>query len=153
MRSAGLRLAQILFEPTSGRCWNTAPKQFPSNREGVVKKTRMVPQNPASIEKRISDRHRFQADMICAVFNTDKYFPARMGNYGQGGLYFESATAVKPGTTLFIRLSDCPVEDSACRLSEGFRTTTLGEVRWCAKLAYEDSPAYGFGVKYYQPYQ
>jgi hypothetical protein len=74
-----------------------------------------------------------------------------MMNYSQNGLYFESRSALQPGMSVLIRVQKNLAADSACEIREGFRSLTLGEVKWCEEFISKDSVYYGVGVKYYLP--
>ena len=104
------------------------------------------------MEKRTLDRHCQEARLVCAYFNTNKYSQAKMLNYCEGGLYFESELAFKPGTSIYIRIETFLLEGSESPLRHGFRTTTLGEVKWCREISGTESYNFGIGVKYYEPY-
>jgi hypothetical protein len=102
-------------------------------------------------EKRSGCRHCQNAILSWAYFNSDKYFDAKMLNYSEGGLYFESDSAPLPKTGLYIRIEENLDETSKVGVHAGFRMMTLGEVRWCHKITDKDMIKYGIGVKYYAP--
>ena len=103
-------------------------------------------------EKRTFDRHKKGASIICAFLNTNKYYQGKMRNYGEGGLFFESKFAFKPGTSIYIRIEGFSKKASNSPLHHGCRTVTLGEVKWCEEILDTESYKYGIGVKYYEPY-
>jgi hypothetical protein len=105
-----------------------------------------------NMEKRTSDRHNREARLVCAYFNTNKYCHAKMLYYGDDGLYFESEFAFKPKTTIYIRVEQLSQEASESPLQHGFRTVTLGEVKWCKEIPDPEFYRYGVGVSYYEPY-
>ena len=105
-----------------------------------------------NIEKRIFKRHNHKAIIICAYFNTNKYCRAKMLNYCEGGLYFESEFPFKPRSCIYIRLEEFSPITSGSPRHCGARTTTLGEVQWCKELSGTESIKYGIGVRYYEPY-
>jgi hypothetical protein len=105
-----------------------------------------------NMEKRTVDRHFHEARLVCAYFNTNTYYQAKMLNYCQGGLYFESELAFRPGTNIYIRIEEFSQEASKSPFHNGFRTTTLGEVKWCKEISGAKSCKFGIGVKYYEPY-
>ena len=74
-----------------------------------------------------------------------------MANYSQNGLYFESESAFQPGTSILIRVQHNLEVDRAFRFEEGFRSMSLGEVKWCKEFIAEGSTYYAVGVKYYEP--
>jgi hypothetical protein len=104
------------------------------------------------MEKRKFDRHRHEADLVCAFFNSNKYCRAKMVNYCEGGCCFETIVDYKPGASIYLRIEDFSKKASKLPLHNGFRTATLGEVKWCKEIPGLESNQYGIGVKYYQPY-
>jgi hypothetical protein len=105
-----------------------------------------------NMEKRTFDRYNQEARLVCTYFNTNKYCQAKMLNYCEGGLYFESEFPFKPRTCIYIRLEEYFPMASGSPLHDGFRTATLGEVKWCKELSGTESYKYGVGVRYYEPY-
>lgn len=104
------------------------------------------------MEKRAFERHFQETNIVCALFNTNKYHQAKMLNYCEGGLYFESAFPFKPGTTIYVRIEEFSRKDSHSTLYCGHRTVTLGEVKWCKEISAPESYKFGIGVRYYEPY-
>jgi hypothetical protein len=101
--------------------------------------------------KRICDRFDCCFSVYIAPFNSTQHFQCKMANYSQNGLYFESESALKPGTSILIRVQNNLHEDSTFEFKEGFRSISLGEVKWCKKYISEGSTYYAVGVRYYQP--
>ena len=54
-----------------------------------------------------------------------------MVNYCEGGCCFETGVAYKPGTSIYLRVEGFSKKASELPLQNGFRTETLGEVKWC----------------------
>ena len=75
-----------------------------------------------------------------------------MVNYSHDGLYFEADSAIQAGTSILIRVLENLDVDTAPELREGFRSVTLGEVKWCKEFISEGMTYYGIGVRYYEPY-
>jgi hypothetical protein len=105
-----------------------------------------------NIEKRKFERHFHEARLVCCHFSTNKYCQAKMLNYCEGGLYFESEFGFKPGTDLYIRIEEHVKRTTGSPLHNGYRTVTIGEVKWCEKVPTKDPYKYGIGIKYYEPY-
>jgi len=101
--------------------------------------------------KRICDRFDCCFSVCVARFNDTQYFQGKMANYSQNGLYFESESAFQPGTSILIRVQNNLKVDRAFRFEEGFRSMSLGEVKWCKEFIAEGSTYYAVGVKYYEP--
>ena len=102
-------------------------------------------------DKRSVYRYNQKAFITWAYFSSDRYFDAKMLNYSEGGLYFESDSAPLPKTGLYIRIEENLNESSKVGVHAGFRMITLGEVRWCHEITNKDIIKYGIGVKYYAP--
>jgi hypothetical protein len=103
-------------------------------------------------DKRIFDRHHQEACIICAYFNGNEYCRAKMLNYCEGGLYFESELAFKPGASIYIRIVEFSQRTSESSLHNGYRTITLAEVKRCEELSDTEFYKYGIGARYYQLY-
>ena len=101
-------------------------------------------------EKRSYARHDCEASIMCAYFNTEEFFPAKMRNYGIGGLYFESDFAFRPGSCVYIRMTSYRYDNNDADIHEGFRTMSIGEIRWRMEIRNKENAYFGFGVKYYE---
>jgi len=110
-------------------------------------------------EKRKNRRHDCDAIIKWTQFNRttfndgqDTFYPARVLNFSESGLYFKSESPLKPGTTILYRLeaSGCGALDS-----EGYeclRTISLAEVKWCQDFFEDGASYFGIGVRYPIPY-
>ena len=105
----------------------------------------------APYQKRVCDRYVCCFSISCTRFNSTQYFQGKMANYSRNGLYFESESALAPGTSILIRVQKNLDIDPAGSVKEGFRSMALGEVKWCKEFVSEDATYYGVGVKYYEP--
>ena len=101
--------------------------------------------------ERICDRFDCCFSVCVAPFNSTQYVKGTMTNYSQNGLYFESESALKPGTSILIRVQNNLDADGTFEFKEGFRSMSLGEVKWCKEFISEGSAHYAVGVKYYEP--
>ena len=105
-------------------------------------------ENPT--EKRSSDRHQQEVPISVAYFNASRYRPAKMLNYSEGGIYFESDFSFAPRTSIYIRIEKEMTGLPRAKIQNGFRSVTLGEVKWCKEIGKGESGRYGIGVKYYE---
>ena len=105
-------------------------------------------ENPT--EKRSSDRHYQEVPITVAYFNTSRYRSAKMQNYSEGGIYFESDFAFQPRTSIYIRIEKKGTDLPEFKIENGFRSVALGEVKWCKEINKGESGKYGIGVKYYE---
>ncbi len=106
-------------------------------------------------EKRKNRRHDCDSIIKWTQFNQttfndgqDTFYPARVLNFSESGLYFESEYPLKQGTTILFRLetSGCGVLDS-----EGYeclRTISLVEVKWCQYFLENGESYFGIGARY-----
>ena len=101
-------------------------------------------------EKRSSDRHQQEVPITVAYFNTSRYRPAKMLNYSEGGIYFESDFSFAPRTSIYIRIEKEMTGLFGSKIQNGFRSVALGEVKWCKEISKGESGRYGIGVKYYE---
>jgi hypothetical protein len=102
-------------------------------------------------DKRRDKRLMSHAPLIFSIFgsNFQRESASMTFNHSRGGLCFEAAEPIKPGTTLCIRRGKAPVDESHDARWEHLPTSSLGEVRWCRELADKFGTYYCIGVKYY----
>lgn len=110
-------------------------------------------------EKRTDKRHACDAKIKWTQFNRttfnydqEIFYCARVLNFSESGLYFETAYPLKPGTTVLFRLETfrCGASDS-----EGYeclRTISLIEIKWCQDLLKGGESYFGIGARYPIPY-
>jgi hypothetical protein len=104
-------------------------------------------------ENRSCDRHCQEVPITVSYFNNDRYYGATLLNYSEGGLYFESDFAFKSGTSIYIRLEKKLTDLSEGKIHYGFRSATLGKVKWCKEISNKEAFRYGTGIRYYElPY-
>ena len=101
------------------------------------------------MEKRINKRHKCEASIRCSCFNKENIINAKMLNYSESGMYFESDSVFKEGTNILFKMKRCLFIPSDPELCEGLRTVSLAEVKWWKEMSGEDSSHFGIGVKYY----
>jgi hypothetical protein len=95
-------------------------------------------------ENRENMRFKRKADILLETYPTGAFYEARMFNYSEGGMYFESDYAPLPGTEVYIGIENSPYDYGA----DVYRA----RVRWRKELSAERSGyQYGVGVKYKQP--
>jgi hypothetical protein len=102
------------------------------------------------MEKRIDNRRKCDASIVCAYFNKENVCNAKMLNYSRDGMYFESDSLFKEGTNIFFKIKDYLFDLSDPELCEGLRTVSLAQVRWWKDMGREDASCFGIGVKYYR---
>ncbi|UCG08969.1 MAG: PilZ domain-containing protein [Desulfobacterales bacterium] len=97
-------------------------------------------------EKRKSERHDHGASIVYAFHNSDKFYNARMCNFSNGGLCFESSVAIEPGSDIYVMMEEFVPDTIGSEIYDGY----LAEVRWCQELPEVDPALYHVGVKYYR---
>jgi hypothetical protein len=109
---------------------------------------------PSQQIQRRFDRQDHPANIQFSRYNTNHYHQGRLKNISEGGLYFESQTALRPGETIFIRIIPLSAHPSPAAGSvkiQGLRASTLGEVKWCRELSESKIYRYGVGIQYHAP--
>jgi hypothetical protein len=106
----------------------------------------------SSEERRRARRHSQRLPLTMCVFNQGSFFPAQMVNYSQDGVAAETCHRIRPGTSIHIRIDASPPAPVENAVFPGFRTTALGEVKWCRILGQGDSLRYIVGIRYYPYY-
>jgi hypothetical protein len=86
------------------------------------------------------------------VFNQEARFKAQMVNYSLDGVCAETRQFMLPGMSLHLRIDanhPAAAESGFCHC---FRTTALGEVKWCRALDQDRPQRYLIGIRYYSLY-
>ena len=103
-------------------------------------------------EKRAYERYGYAAEIAFSYFNREHSYEAEIINLCAGGICFKSELWLQPGATVFIRLKQTNPNGNRFGPSEGLRSVTLGEVKWCSELPGAPDLSYGVGVKYFNPF-
>jgi hypothetical protein len=97
-------------------------------------------------EKRESERYELDTPIVYAFQDSDEFNPARLCNYCKGGMCFEGANAIEPGSDIYIMMENFLPDSVGAEFYDGY----LAEVRWCSQRPPEQSGQFIVGVKYYQ---
>ena len=98
-------------------------------------------------DRRASVRFNHEAPIMHENHNNGIFYPAKMYNYGNGGMYFETDLIHRPGEEIFIDFDNLP-HFSKTDVLEGFRAAVV----WCKKVGETEMvKKYGVGVKFYEP--
>ena len=92
-----------------------------------------------------------QSAITYSIFNHQKFLDAQSIDYSPDGLKFKATCALKPGTTICIRIKPGQRGLLPDRLSKSLPSVFLAEVKWCRQLEGADSSLYEVGVSYYPP--
>lgn len=117
----------------------------------IFKKVFRKPRVISNKEKRAHVRFAHRATLICLALNTSAYYNTQKRNHSKGGLCFESEFEFQKGTIFNIRIKDNSTNDLCSECWEGFRTMSIGEVKWCRKIQNTKKNHFKVGVKYYDP--
>jgi hypothetical protein len=103
-------------------------------------------------EKRYDERLSCDAIITWSYFNQTNHFAGRILNFSRSGIYLMADQAIKPGTTIFVRL-EILLSDTWGSSNHGWlHTISIGEVKWCEEFAKNGADYYGIGVRYYNEY-
>lgn len=105
----------------------------------------------SNIEKRAYERRNHTSRIVFSYFNQESSFDTQTLNHGQCGMCFQSSFPLQPGATLCIRVKKFNPNASCADLSEGLRSLTLAEVKWCSEVPDDNTSGYVIGVKYFAP--
>ncbi len=85
------------------------------------------------IERRAYKRCRYQTPVICAYFNSDRFYHAKTTDHSQNGVNFVSDFPLKTGASIYVRVDYNSHDDQQpgfCNCGE-VRQIGLAEVKWC----------------------
>jgi len=105
----------------------------------------------SNIEKRACERRNHTSRIAWSIFNQESSFDTQTLNHGLCGMCFKSSFPLQPGATLCIRVKKFNPDVSSTGLTEGLRSVTLAEVKWCSEVPGENTSQYVIGVKYFAP--
>lgn len=105
------------------------------------------------IERRAYERCRFQTPIICAHFNSDRFYHAKTTNHSQDGINFVSDFPLKTGANIYVRVNYNSHDDHQAGVCNcgGVRQLCLAEVKWCREMSGELDNYYKIGLKYQEP--
>ena len=105
----------------------------------------------SNVEKRACERRNHTSRIAFSYFNQESSFDTQTLNHGLCGMCFKSSFPLQLGATLCIRVKKFNPNVSCTGLSEGLRSVTLAEVKWCSEAPGEKNSQYVIGVKYFAP--
>lgn len=94
--------------------------------------------------QRSYERYGYETQVQYACSDEKKYYDAKMCNYSNGGMYFETPYPVEEGSKLYIKMKNYSPSGSGPEAYE----TYYGKAKWVAPYAGSDTPYYGVGVQY-----
>jgi len=111
-----------------------------------------LPEVGPSKERRRIPRHAHRLPLTLSVFNRARIFKGCMINYSPDGVCAEICHDIRPGTSVHFRLDERPAAAPEGVVCHCFRTTALGEVKWCQTSAQGPPQRYLIGIRYYSYY-
>jgi len=99
-------------------------------------------------EKRLHNRSNCKGMIKWSYFNKRNSYDGELLNFSQKGFYFETATAIKIGATIFIQFTEYFPDRLSSNEKELVRNVCLGKVKHCDEILKEDTYCYGVGVEY-----
>ena len=103
-------------------------------------------------ERRRNPRHAHCLPLTLSVFNRDQIFEGGMINYSPDGVCAEICHDIRPGTSVHFRIDERPAAAPESVVCHCFRTTALGEVKWCQASGQGPPQRYLIGIRYYSYY-
>jgi hypothetical protein len=76
-------------------------------------------------------------------------FDAKILNFSRSGIYLEADEAIKPETTVFVRLEILLSGTWGSSDYGWLHSISIGKVKWCRELDIKSDGSYGIGVRYY----
>ena len=102
-------------------------------------------------DQRKEERIASHAPLIFTYFSTrfHREQASMTFNHSRVGMCMETSEPCKPGSILFIRLSNAKIDEVYQQNRKYLRTTTLAEVKWCREHQDKFGNYYQIGVKYF----
>ena len=97
-------------------------------------------------DKRVHERYNYEAPIKFKYYDSLTYSTARMFNYSQSGMYFESKDNIKPESIIYITMENYSSGARGPEAYEGFHANVM----WNKEYQSSDSKYYGTGVEYYE---
>ena len=98
--------------------------------------------------RRRAERYRSDARIKWSYFNKNRFYDAKISNFSQDGIYFETPHKIKPGTTILIRLETLTSNNMKSAETVFLRTVSLADVKWCSEASIDTANNYGVGVRH-----
>ncbi len=104
-------------------------------------------------ERRAYKRCSLNATILCAHFNSDRFYHAQAVNHSQEGLNLVSDFPLKTGASIYVRVDYLAHGNHRTGICDcgGIRQIGLAEVKWCRELPDDYGSLYKIGLKYQEP--
>ena len=117
------------------------------NNNSIEKKSNIISEMDASYQYlgkdfRKNRRFKSRATAILEIPLSGHWLYAEMNNFSAAGMYFETESAINPGTKIYIKFDRPPFQSD----QKDFNSI----IKWCKKLddAHSSSYDYGLGVRF-----
>jgi len=101
-------------------------------------------------ERRAYKRCSFQTRIICAYFNSDRFYHVESTNHSQEGINFVSDFPLKTGANIYVRVDYDSHDDHKPGICDcgGVRQISLAQIKWCREIPDGYGSFYKIGLKY-----
>ncbi len=101
----------------------------------------------ADLKRRSHERKNYRAPIMIAENDTEFYYRAKLYNYSEKGMYFESDFDPQPGSTIYIYMDNYTPTGSGPEIYKGYRA----KVMWRKEILDEYTFYYGIGAEISEP--
>ncbi len=98
--------------------------------------------------RRNYNRTNDELPIIYEYFGNNNSTSGQMHNYCADGMYFETESALLPGSDICIKEKNYQLHDAIPEIYAGFSA----EVMWCKKMTIGTEVRFGIGVQYYDTF-
>ena len=125
---------------------------FAISRHNSKKDIRRVKMNIPN-ERRVYKRCRYQTPVICAYFNSDRFYHAKTTNHSREGINFVSKFPLKTGANIYVRVDYDSQDDHRSSICDcgGVRQIGIAKVKWCREVSDNFGSFYKIGLNYKEP--
>lgn len=104
-------------------------------------------------ERRAYQRCSYRTPVICARFNSDRFYHAKTTNHSQEGINFVSDFPFNTGASIYFRVDYNSPDEHQPGICDcgGVRQKGLAEVKWCREIPGGHGSYYKIGLKYHRP--
>jgi len=99
-------------------------------------------------ERRANLRYKTKSSIIFGIFHSIGDWPANQLNHSYGGISFRSSRRLKPGSTIYIRRTNCSENCPGGKACESCRMLSLATSQWCKEEKATGETSYSVGAKY-----
>jgi len=102
-------------------------------------------------ERRANLRYETKSSIVFGIFPSVGDWPANELNHSYGGISFRSNRSLKPGSTIFIRRTNCPENCPGGNACKSCRIASLATIQWSKEEKAKGENSYSVGAIYF-PY-